>query len=144
MRWATSVQLPQPVLRRRVVRSRIVRHPGSAGPTRPNSAFGRISLFDSGGNSIYHGGFLPFSRRFSNSFLIQSSYTFSKVIDTTPDATSVVPGNAGDDAKVAQDTLLPNLDRGPGSADINHRFVFSGVWDINYAKGSQTHSQRGC
>ena len=63
-----------------------------------------------------------------------ASYTFSKVIDTAPDATSVVSGNGGDDAKVAQDTLLPNLDRGPGVNDIAHRFVFSAVWDLNYAK----------
>jgi len=109
------------------------RHRGTASPDRPNPAFGRISLFDSGGNSIYHGGFVQFQRRFSNQFQAQASYTLSKVIDTTPDATSVVPGNAGDDAKVAQDTLLPNLDRGPGLADIRNRFVLSGVWEVNYA-----------
>jgi len=34
---------------------------------------------------------------------------------------------------VAQDTLAPNLDRGPGASDIRHRFVLSGVWDISYA-----------
>jgi hypothetical protein len=44
-----------------------------------------------------------------------------------------VPGNSGDDAKVAQDTVLPNLDRGPGLADIRNRFVLSGVWEVNYA-----------
>jgi hypothetical protein len=109
------------------------RHPGTRAPARPNPAFGRISVFDSGGNSIYHGGFVQFQRRFSSQLQVQASYTFSKVIDTTPDATSVVPGNAGDDAKVAQDTLLPNLDRGPGLADIRHRFVLSGVWEISYA-----------
>jgi len=109
------------------------RHPGTTSPARPNPAFGRISLFDSGGNSIYHGGFVQFQRRFSNRFQAQASYTLSKVIDTTPDATSVVPGNSGDDAKVAQDTLLPNLDRGPGLADIRNRFVLSGVWEVNYA-----------
>ncbi len=119
------------------------RHPGTNGPARPNPAFGRISLFDSGGNSVYHGGFIQYNRRFANNFLIQTSYTFSKVIDTTPDSTSVVPGNAGDDAKVAQDTLLPNLDRGPGNTDINHRFVFSGVWDINYANRLSNPIARG-
>jgi hypothetical protein len=109
------------------------RHPGTNGPARPNPGFGRISLFDSGANSIYEGGFVQFQRRFANHFQAQVSYTFSKVLDTTPDATSVVPGNAGDDVKVAQDTLLPNLDRGPGVSDIRHRFVLSGVWEINYA-----------
>ncbi|MFN7919980.1 MAG: TonB-dependent receptor [Bryobacteraceae bacterium] len=118
------------------------RHPGTAGPARPNPAFGRISLFDSGGNSIYHGGFVHFQRRFAQNFQVQASYTLSKVIDTTPDGTSVVPGNAGDDAKVAQDTLLPNLDRGPGLADIRHRLVLSGNWDIAYGNKAGNRAMR--
>jgi hypothetical protein len=127
------------------------RHPGVGGPARPNAAFGRISLFDSGGNSIYHGGFIRYQRRFANHFTAQASYTWSHVIDTTPDATSVVPGNAGDDAKVAQDTLRPNLDRGSGATDIRHRAVLSFVWDISHgnfltnplARGILSHWQLG-
>jgi hypothetical protein len=30
---------------------------------------------------------------------------------------------------------LPNNDRAVGDADIRHKFVFSGVWDLNYANG---------
>jgi outer membrane receptor protein involved in Fe transport len=104
-----------------------MRHLGRANP-----AFGRISLFDSGADSIYHGGFVQLTKRFSQNFQVQTSYTFSKVLDTRPDFTSVVVGT--DDSKNAQDTLAPNLERGRGNADINHRFIFSGVWDINYGK----------
>ena len=43
-----------------------------------------------------------------------------------------------DDSKNAQDTLAPNLERGRANADIRHRFVFSGVWDINYAASLQS------
>ncbi|MDQ2901403.1 MAG: hypothetical protein M3Y07_16645 [Acidobacteriota bacterium] len=109
------------------------RHPGPAtGPLRPNAAFGRISVFDSGADSVYNGGFVQLTKRYATNFQFLTSYTFSKVIDSVPDATSVVTG--ADDSKVAQDTLLPNLDRGPGSTDIRHRFVFSGVWDMPYAR----------
>src|ERR1035441_9635036 len=59
---------------------------------------------------------------------------FMRLMNAAPDAKSVVSGNGGDDAKVAQDTLLPNLDRGPGVNDIAQRFVFSAVWDLDYAK----------
>ncbi|HUS06093.1 MAG TPA: TonB-dependent receptor, partial [Bryobacteraceae bacterium] len=104
------------------------RHPDG----RPNPNFRRISIFDSGADSTYHGGFIQLSKRFSQSFQVQTSYTLSKVIDSVPDQTSVVVGG-GDDAKVAQDTLLPNLDRALGNGDVRHRFVFSGLWDINYA-----------
>ncbi len=115
-----------------------LRHNGSTpGIQRPNPAFGRISLFESGADSVYDGGFIQYSRRFANNFQVLTSYTYSKVIDSRPDNTSVVSGNAGDDAKVAQDTLQPNNDRGPGDADIRHKFVFSGIWDLNYAKNIQ-------
>ena len=56
-----------------------LRHPGRANP-----AFGRISLFDSGADSIYHGGFVQLSKRFSQNFQVQTSYTFSKVHRFTP------------------------------------------------------------
>src|SRR4051794_32376080 len=107
-----------------------LRHPGRANP-----AFGRISVFDSGADSVYHGGFIQLSKRFSQGFQVQTSYTFSKVIDSRPDFTSVVVGT--DDSKNAQDTLAPNQERGRGNADITHRFIFSGIWDIDYAKSLQ-------
>jgi hypothetical protein len=97
---------------------------------RPDRNFGRIWLAESGAESIYHGGFIQLSKRFSSSFLLQTSYTWSHVIDDNPDATAVVFGT--DDAKIVQNNLQPNLDRGNGNADIRHRFTFSGVWDLNY------------
>jgi outer membrane receptor protein involved in Fe transport len=103
---------------------------------RPNTNFGRISLFDSGGDSTYHGAFLQVTKRFSQSFQLLANYTWSKVIDSVPDATSVVVGS--DDAKVAQDTLNPNRDRALGDANVKHRFVGSGVWDINYWQASSS------
>jgi outer membrane receptor protein involved in Fe transport len=109
------------------------RHPGTNGPLRPNPAFGRITVFDSGANSQYNGTFIQVAKRFSRNFQVLASYTLSKAIDMAPDATSVVTGNAGDDAKVAQDTLLPNLEHGPSVNDIRNRFVLSAVWDLNYA-----------
>jgi outer membrane receptor protein involved in Fe transport len=112
-----------------------LRHPGSAtAPGRPNPAFGRITLFESGASSSYNGLSLQLAKRFSNDFQLMSSYTWAKVIDTVPDGTAVLPGNSGDDSKIAQDTLQPNLDRGPGQADFRHRVVFSAVWDLNYAR----------
>jgi len=104
-------------------------------PGRVNPNFGRISVFDSGADSVYHGAFIQLSKRFSNNFQVETSYTFAKVIDDAPDFTSVVVGP--DDNKDAQYTLNPNIDRARGNADIRHRFVFSGTWDINYAKSAQ-------
>ncbi len=101
---------------------------------RPNTNFGRISVFESGADSAYHGGFIQVTKRYAKNFQLLGSYTYSKVIDSRPDATSVVVGT-GDDAKVAQDTLNPNGERALGDVNIKHRFVASGVWDIAYFNG---------
>ena len=37
-----------------------------------------------------------------------------------------------DDAKIVQNNLQPNLDRGNANADIRQRFVFSAVWNLNF------------
>jgi outer membrane receptor protein involved in Fe transport len=102
---------------------------------RPNSSFGRISLFDSGADSIYHGVFIQLTKRFSKSFSVQGSYTFSHAIDDAPDFTSVVVGV--DDPKNAQYTLYPNLERGRANSDIRHRFVMAGLWQIDYGRSLQ-------
>jgi hypothetical protein len=108
-----------------------LQYPGTGGPARADRAFGRISVFDSGADSIYQGGFIQLTKRLSHSLSVQTSYTFSKVIDDKPDQTQVVVGT--DDSKQVTFPTLPGMDRGRGNSDINHRFVFAGIWDINYA-----------
>ncbi len=111
------------------------RNPGPAsGPSRPNTAFSRISLFDSGSSSSYNGGFIQLVKRYSDNFTLLTSYTYAKTIDDNPDQTAVVVGT--DDSKIAQNTLDPNGDRGLANSDIRHRFVFSGVWDIPFFRTS--------
>src|SRR5262249_13187219 len=102
---------------------------------RPLDHFQRLSEFASNANSAYHGMALQLSRRFSRNYQFLASYTLSKVIDDAPNATSFVVMNTGDVSKIAQYTLLPRLDRGLGTIDQRHRFVLSGLWDLNYAQG---------
>ena len=73
-----------------------------------------------------------------SNFQVQTSYTWSHAIDDDPDATAVVFGT--DDSKIVQNNLLPNLDRGNANADIRLRFVFSGVWDLDYVPKTPTAS----
>ena len=101
---------------------------------RPNTSFGRIWLADSGADSSYNAAFVQLTKRFSKSFQVQTSYTWSHAIDDNPDATAVVVGT--DDSKIVQNNLQPNLDRGNANADIRHRFTFSGTWDLNYVPKS--------
>ncbi len=111
-----------------------LRHPGATSPTRPIAGFGRISEFESNGRSDYEALAVQLNKRFARNYQFLLSYTFSKVIDDAPDATSVVAANAGDDGKQAQQSFLLSDERGLGNADTPHRFVFSGVWDLDYFK----------
>ncbi len=110
------------------------RHPGATSPTRPIGGFGRVSQFEGSANSIYNALALTVNKRLAKNFQLLASYTWSKVIDTVPDQTSVVVGG-GDDAKQAQQSFLLSDDRGLGVADTPHRLVASGSWDLNYFSG---------
>jgi hypothetical protein len=102
---------------------------------RPNAAFQRIAQFESTASSNYNGMTAEVKKRFAQNYQLSIAYTWSHVIDNAPDATSVVPFSSGDDAKMVSDPLNINADRGNGVNDMRHRFVVSGVWDLNYAKG---------
>lgn len=99
---------------------------------RPIAGFDRILLLESNANSIYHGLALQLKRRFSYEFQCLASYTFSKVIDDVPDTVPVnVPQG---DNRLLSDGSNPRVDRAPSVSDQRHRFVLSGVWQLNYAK----------
>jgi hypothetical protein len=99
---------------------------------RPNANFGRITVAESTANSSYHGAFVQVQKRYSRQFQFLASYTWSRVIDDNPSPVAVVP-DTGDDAAIVQDTLNVRDDRGPGDANVPHRFVGSVIWDIFYA-----------
>ncbi|MEP7341971.1 MAG: TonB-dependent receptor, partial [Acidobacteriota bacterium] len=110
-----------------------LRHPGATAPTRPIAGFGRISQFEGSADSSYDALVLTANKRLARNFQLLASYTWSKVLDNTPDQTSVVVGG-GDDAKQAQQTFLLSDDRGPGVSNTPHRFVLSGLWELDYFK----------
>jgi len=108
---------------------------------RPISGFARIEEFQSSANSIYNGLTLQVNKRFSRNYQFLASYTYGKVIDDGPDATSVVPFSS-DDAKMVQDPLNLRGDRGPGVNDQRHRFVLSAIWDLDSYAHPLAHSWR--
>src|SRR6266568_2895930 len=108
--------------------------PGSS-TCRPNGNFARIEEVESNANSIYHGFILQLNKRFAQNYQLLAGYTYGKVIDDRPDGTSVVPFSSVDDPKMVADPLNVRADRAPGVTDQRHRFVLSGVWNLNYAHG---------
>ncbi len=106
---------------------------------RPLTNFNRIDLFESTGDSRYHGLAFQLQRRFHKGWQFLATYTFSRARDNKPDQTAVVPGNAGDDAKIVFNQLNISEDWGISDLDIPHRFVFSSVREF----GTFTKSKNG-
>jgi outer membrane receptor protein involved in Fe transport len=101
------------------------------GADRQFSNFTRVIGFESTAESRYNGLTFELNRRLANHLQYRAAYTLGKVEDTVPDATAVVPGNAGDDAKYASNPTNFDADRTVGNNDQRHRLVLSGVYDTN-------------
>jgi outer membrane receptor protein involved in Fe transport len=106
-------------------------YPFFNGTDRPFANFQRVIGFESTAVSRYNGLTLELNRRFSGDKQFRVAYTLGKVVDTVPDATAVVPGNAGDDVKYASNPVDFDADRTVGNNDQRHRFVASGVFSTN-------------
>ncbi|MDQ3011980.1 MAG: hypothetical protein M3X11_14890, partial [Acidobacteriota bacterium] len=79
----------------------------------------QLTVYTSRGNSIYHGMTVSATKRFSNNFSFQGSYTWSKTIDDVTDF--------GSQFYAPFPTRL-FLERGLSTFDIRHNFIFSGVF----------------
>ncbi|MGE5112613.1 MAG: TonB-dependent receptor [Acidobacteriaceae bacterium] len=110
---------------------------------RPNPAFARIAQFESTAESNYNGMTVEVKKRFAQNYQLSIAYTWSHVLDNAPDATAVVPFSSGDDAKMVSDPLNINADYGNGVNDLRHRFVVSGVWDLNSYTSNMNHVMKG-
>ena len=109
--------------------------------SRPFPNFFRVVQFQSSAESEYNGLTLELNKRYSRNWQAKVAYTYSKVIDTKPDATAVVVSST-DDAKYAMDPLDLEGDKGPGDNDVRHRAVLSGVWNLDYAGDIQNPFMR--
>ena len=101
------------------------------GSDRSFANFQRVIAFESTAESRYNGLTFELNRRFARQLQFRAAYTLGKVEDTVPDATAVVPGNAGDDLKYASNPANFDADRTYGNNDQRHRFVLSTVYDTS-------------
>jgi hypothetical protein len=89
---------------------------------RPNGEFTSNTSVSNAAWSYYHGLQVELTKRLSHNLNFQASYTFSKSIDTTSEATAVGAGDTnqtGNNARVA---------RGLSRFHTPHRFTFYGTY----------------
>ncbi len=96
---------------------------------RPNSAFSTIELKRSDGNSWYNALLVEVRRRWSKTLSFQSSYTFSRNIDTTQASTFFSDATNGTTSAFPE---FPGLNYNKGLADfhVKHNWVLNFTWNL--------------
>jgi len=100
---------------------------------RQNPAFSTIELKKSDGNSWYNAMLFELRRRWSNGFSLQSSYTFSRNIDTTQASTFFSDGTNGTTSAMPE---YPGFNYNKGLADYHakHSWVVNYSWALPFAR----------
>lgn len=98
-------------------------------PVRKNPNFGVVELKSSDGDSWYNAGLFELRRRFGRGLMLQSSYTFSRNIDTTQASTFF------SDATNGTTTAFPefegfNYNKGLADYHAKHNWVSNFLWNL--------------
>ena len=103
------------------------------GAPRQNPAFSTIELKSSDGNSWYNAMIFDVRKRWSRNFTLQSSYTFSRNIDTTQASTFFSDATNGTTSAFPE---FANLNYNKGLADYHakHNWVVNFTWDVPFAR----------
>jgi hypothetical protein len=101
---------------------------------RPNPAFTTIELKKSDGNSWYQAGIFEIRKRWSRGIQFQSSYTFSRNIDTTQASTFFSDATNGTTSAMPE---YEGFQYNKGLADYHakHNWVMNGTWEIPTGRG---------
>jgi hypothetical protein len=104
-----------------------------AGAPRRNPNFSTIELKSSDGSSWYNAGILEIRKRYSNGMSFQTSYTFSRNIDTTQASTFF------SDATNGTTTAFPEFEgfeynRGLAEYHAKHNWVTNFTWELPFGR----------
>lgn len=123
---ATTPQCPNAVtLRPNEFSARVPR----TNERRPDPRFTTNTFVSNGAWSYYHGLQAEWTKKLSRGLFYQMSYTFSKAIDTTSEATNV---GAGDSNINGPDT---RVSRGFSRFDTPHRFTVYATYQLPFFRG---------
>lgn len=93
---------------------------------RVDTSRGGVLYYESAFDSYFHGTSISINRRLANNFGLQASYTFSKTIDNSSDYVGGV--------QEIENVFNLRSERGLSLQDVRHRFLLSGLWNLNYTK----------
>ena len=103
-----------------------------AGAPRMNTAWTTIELKSSDGDSWYRALIVEARRRWSNGFMAQSSYTWSKAEDTTQASTFFSDATNGTTSAFPE--FIPDYNKGLSDFHAEHNWVLNFSYDLPFAR----------
>jgi hypothetical protein len=107
----------------------------AASVPRPNTAFGVIEQKTSDGNSWYNALIVELARRSAGGLSFQSSYTFSRNIDTTQASTFFSDATNGTTSAFPEPFGIA-YNKGLADYHAKHNWVFNVTWDLPVARNA--------
>jgi TonB dependent receptor len=110
---------------------------GCRGPQGPCD-FASVGLITDSTNSTYRAAQAALTRRFNHGLAFLASYTFSKSLDyvSSFNVAGSAPRLVAGENDLAQDPFNLKAEHGPSLFDARHRFVFSGSYEIPFARST--------
>ena len=104
-----------------------------AGAPRPEYGFSTIELKSSDGNSWYNAFMFEVRKQFDHGLSFQSSYTFSRNIDTTQASTFFSDATNGTTTAFPE---FPGFNYNKGLADYHakHNWVMNATWELPFGQ----------
>jgi outer membrane receptor protein involved in Fe transport len=102
-------------------------YPPIASAQRINPAWGAMELKTAGSDSWYNSLQFGVQKRLSNGLQFQSSYTWSRILDTTQGQDG---GESGGTRIVGLDPHHPEYDKGPADFDVPHFWSFNLLYQL--------------
>jgi hypothetical protein len=103
---------------------------------RPNPAFSAIELKSSDGRSWYNALIVEVRRDASNGLSLQSSYTFSRNVDTTQASTFFSDATNGT-VSWFPEAGQPDYNKGLADYHAKHNWVWNVTYELPFARGSR-------
>ena len=106
----------------------------AAGTPRINPAFSTIELKSSDGESWYNAFVFEVRRRWADGLSLQSSYTLSKIVDTTQASTFFSDATNGTTSALPE--FIPDYNKGLSDFDVRHNWVLNFTWQLPIARNA--------
>jgi hypothetical protein len=107
----------------------------------PNA--GPVDLLDNGAYTDYNSLQVELRRRFSQGFLLQANYTFSKALTTSQGSVANPSNNTQNRFDPFLDILNPDLEFSRALTDQTHVFNLNAVYQLPFGKGRAFFNQGG-